>query len=119
MKTPLIPLDQDQKRLLAADCQVGGIQTGTTFRAISILWLHFCLELGLRPADTRARDSANHRKVLKAWVPVSTKLTGVPSNILSDKWARDAATHAAQLYQKALQERADETAPALPLLAAE
>ena len=115
MRTPLQPLPPDQKAILAKEVRSSQPGAGLWFQGLAILWLHFCHELGVKPADARARDGAPFRQVEKVWLPAAASLAGIPSSAMSAKWSRDVATHAAQLHTRALQERA-ELAGAQPLM---
>ena len=116
MKTPLQPLAPDQKRALAKEITNSHTGEGVWFQGLAILWLHLCLVQGVRPAETRDRDSSAFRKVERDWTPAAAKLTAVPAGALASKWARDAATHATQIYARALGDRAEGIAPATPLV---
>jgi hypothetical protein len=115
MRTPCQPLTPDAKRRLAEEIRAAKHGSGDWFLGLVALWLHFCHEAGVKPADARAQGSPAYRKIEGTWNPAASKLTGIPSGALTTAWSKTVATYSAKAHELALQERANETAQPVPL----
>ena len=107
MNHPFKPLEIDQKRRVAASLGHYEPSSEHWTTAAVTLWLHFCHEIGVKPAEAGVAQSDAYRRVLRRWAPIVAKHSPRLMELSAERtYAPKIAPLSNQIHNKAIQARA-------------